>query len=131
MWKTILLATDGKAPSQRAEELAFHLARSLGAKIVVLSVAHLASEEDRAFQMETSMELVSTLVARGRREGLAVDGWVERGEPAAAIVQAARAKGADVVVVGTAGRKGIAHTFLGSVAEAVARSSPVTVVVAK
>ncbi|HEV8360002.1 MAG TPA: universal stress protein [Candidatus Thermoplasmatota archaeon] len=131
MWTRILLATDGRELSKRAEELAFELARAARAELLVVSVAHVASEEDRAFQVETAMEAVGKLVNRGRAEGLRIEGFVERGEPAPTIAEAARARGADVIVLGTTGRKGLAHAFLGSVAESVARLSPVTVVIAK
>ncbi len=43
------------------------------------------------------------------------------------IVAAASDADADVIVVGTHGRRGLAHTILGSVAEHVVRLSPVPV----
>jgi nucleotide-binding universal stress UspA family protein len=46
------------------------------------------------------------------------------GQPAASIIHAQKAMGADIIVMGTHGRHGIAHFFLGSVAERVVRESP-------
>jgi nucleotide-binding universal stress UspA family protein len=51
------------------------------------------------------------------------------GSLADGIVAAARAEHADLIVVGTHGRKGLARTVLGSVAEAILRSSDVPVLV--
>lgn len=50
---------------------------------------------------------------------------VEIGDPAQRIVEAARR--ADVVVMATAGRTGLAHLVIGSVAEKVVRHAPVPV----
>lgn len=49
------------------------------------------------------------------------------GDPVRGILQAARAWNADLIVMGTHGRRGLAHFFLGSVAEQVVRESPVPV----
>ena len=46
------------------------------------------------------------------------------GWPVAAIVQDATSRGADLIVMGTHGRSGLAHALLGSVAERVLRSAP-------
>ena len=43
------------------------------------------------------------------------------------ILQAAKEGGADVIVLGTHGRRGLSRVFLGSVAEKVVRLSPVPV----
>lgn len=43
----------------------------------------------------------------------------------------AKSRPADLVVIGTHGRRGISHLFLGSVAEAVARVSPVPVLLVR
>ena len=48
----------------------------------------------------------------------------EEGRPADKIVEYAHAIKADVIVMGTHGRSGLAHMFLGSVAEEVVRAAP-------
>jgi nucleotide-binding universal stress UspA family protein len=55
--------------------------------------------------------------------------FVEYGEPAEVIIRIAEEWGADVIVLGTHGRKGLAHLMMGSVAEDVIRHSKKTVVV--
>jgi universal stress protein A len=45
------------------------------------------------------------------------------GQPAAAIVEAAADRAVDLIVIGTHGRRGMAHLLLGSVAEYVVRSA--------
>jgi len=57
-------------------------------------------------------------------EGRKVRQEVRVGPPAAEIIAAARDLNADLVCVGTHGRTGLAHMFLGSVAEKVVRESP-------
>ena len=49
------------------------------------------------------------------------------GEPVDAILQTAKSCGADLIVIATHGRHGVARLMLGSVAERVARSSTVPV----
>ena len=54
-------------------------------------------------------------------------GWekrTEEGRPAEKIVEHAAVVKADLIVMGTHGRSGLAHMFLGSVAEEVARGAP-------
>ena len=43
------------------------------------------------------------------------------GEPAAEILEVARARGADLIVMGTHGRTGLEHALMGSIAERVVR----------
>jgi nucleotide-binding universal stress UspA family protein len=52
---------------------------------------------------------------------------IRRGDPARIIVEHAKAERHDLIVVGTHGRAGLAHLFLGSVAERVVRTAPVPV----
>ncbi|NNN05758.1 MAG: universal stress protein [Elusimicrobia bacterium] len=53
------------------------------------------------------------------------------GEPATLIARVARRRGADLVVVGTHGRRGLLRALLGSVAESVIRESPAPVLVVR
>lgn len=49
---------------------------------------------------------------------------VRMGQPADAIIEYAKAFGIDLIVMGTHGRSGLAHLFMGSVAERVLRYAP-------
>lgn len=58
-----------------------------------------------------------------------VDEVVRKGDPAAEIVAEARGWGAELLALGTHGRKGMERLLLGSVAEAAVRSAPCNVLV--
>jgi nucleotide-binding universal stress UspA family protein len=49
---------------------------------------------------------------------------VQVGNAAAVIIEVAQEQGCDLIVMGTHGRTGVAHLFLGSVAEKVVRTAP-------
>ena len=86
---------------------------------------------------ETATDLLSERRARlvaardGGEDGSDVDTTTEVGRPAATIVEVAEAVGADHVVVGSHGRKGVSRLVLGSVAESVVRRSPMPVTVVR
>ncbi len=65
------------------------------------------------------------------QKALRADVYVERGEPAAAIVAFARKTKCDEIVVGGRGTGGLKGLLLGSVASKVAQMAPVPVVVVK
>ena len=71
--------------------------------------------------------------ARNRVEsaGLAADTVLETGRPARAIVEYATAADIDHIVMGSHGRTGASRILLGSVAELVARRSPVPVTIVR
>jgi nucleotide-binding universal stress UspA family protein len=52
------------------------------------------------------------------------------GDPAERVLDAARDLDADLIVMGTHGRRGLSHLVLGSVAERVVRESPIPVLTA-
>jgi nucleotide-binding universal stress UspA family protein len=131
MWKTILLATDGSPASKRAEDLAFRIARGFSVKIHALSVVPELTEEDRGDEVASAMETLNRIKARARDEGVEVEARLERGDPAKRVGELVTELEVDAVVVGTEGRRGVAHVVLGSVAERIVRESPRTVIVAK
>jgi nucleotide-binding universal stress UspA family protein len=67
------------------------------------------------------------LIARHRFPGVDVNIEIELGSPSASISE--RATGYDLVVIGSAGRRGIRRWLLGSVAEATVRHAPASVLV--
>lgn len=81
------------------------------------------AEIEAASRAEAKKRL-DRLVASARASGARARGLLLEGTPHAAIVRAARGQKADVIVMGTHGRSGLAKFFLGSVAERVVATAP-------
>jgi nucleotide-binding universal stress UspA family protein len=69
-------------------------------------------------------ERLTNLVTALHRGGLTADFQLRGGLPSDSILEAAAASEADLIVMGTHGRRGLSHAFWGSVAESVLRKSP-------
>ena len=77
-------------------------------------------------------ELVKNAGDRLRSAGFEVSASVHEGDVKVVILDCAAEWGADLIIVGSHGRKGIARFVLGSVSEAVARSlCPLSLVIAR
>ncbi len=138
-FRRILVATDFSPASAPAFERALSLAKETHAELLVahayqeralpqLGFATTASYEewDREFRTHAAAQL-EPLVARARGEGVAAEALLLPGFPDEAIVEAARARRADLIVVGTHGRRGAARLLLGSVAARVLATAAVPV----
>jgi nucleotide-binding universal stress UspA family protein len=82
---------------------------------------------------ESSREVIEVAMARAINAGLQPEsgllGKFETEEIADVILQEAKEWTADLIVMGTHGRRGVAHMFLGSVAEGIIRASSVPVLI--
>ena len=133
----VLFATDGTDASNAAGALAARLARDWGAKLTVVhacEIPPMAYVGVPMFQPEApeairhaARERLEVAVATVRETMPGAEAVLQPGEPCAAILEAAKERGADLVVLGTHGRRGVARAFLGSVAEKVVRLSTVPV----
>jgi nucleotide-binding universal stress UspA family protein len=83
-----------------------------------------AAREAEAKQAE---ELLKRSNARLRANGLKASTAMEFGEPKVKILEQASKWGADLIVLGSHGRKGLKHFLLGSVSETVARHATCSV----
>ena len=146
MFKHILLATDGSAASVHAAELAVGLARTHGAKLTAVYVvdpypfigvgeinpmgyqAYSAAAQQQAAQAHAHIE---TLCTQGAQPVALQARLVENVGAASGIVQTADTEGADLIVVGSHGRSGIARLMLGSVSNKVVAESKVPVLVSR
>jgi nucleotide-binding universal stress UspA family protein len=63
--------------------------------------------------------------------GLTIDAKVIEDDPRGALVEAARASGADLLVVGSHGRSGLSKLFMGSVSSHVVTHAPCSVLVVR
>ena len=138
-FQTVVLATDLSATSEAATTAALDLAGTLGARLLAVSVIDPGSLRlpggrfrQRVDQVRSEREHVAqSLVARGRSIGVPVDFLVWEGDPGESIIEAARAEGADLIVVGSHGRGTVGRVLIGSVSDHVVRNAPCPVLVVR
>jgi len=136
--KTILVPTDLGEGADAALEYACDLARPFGARIHLVSaitipalgvpelgVAMTGSVVDG--MMADTLQGLEALVARYTPCGEMMKPILKSGDPVDIINETAREVGADLIVMTTHGRTGVARWLLGSVAEQVVRSATVPV----
>jgi universal stress protein A len=129
--KRILVPTDFTDPSNDALEAAMTLARGSGATLDLVHVAVEAAYPlpppvevatfplDLGRVLDRSAEGLAVEEKRVREAGLACDSAVLIGRADAEIVKRAKETRADLIVMGTHGRSGLAHALFGSIAERV------------
>jgi len=135
----ILVPVDFSPSSDHALDFAVALAAALDATVFLLNVIAVPTfgieeigialtSSVMADLVRTNQAAVDDLVeARKDRAKLAA-GMLRTGDPRDTIVQVAHEIGADLIVMGTHGRRGLTRALLGSVAEAIVRTSPIPVV---
>ena len=127
--KTILVPLDGSRLAELALAPALDMARDKGAKLVLLRAAeaHTTVADPTEAQVAVVREAEGYLTdvrARLAGEGaVEIETTVWYGPPADAIVEAARYRAADLIVMSSHGRSGLGRLVLGSVAETVLRST--------
>jgi nucleotide-binding universal stress UspA family protein len=145
MHRKILVPLDGSPTSLRGLKEAIRLARDERAR---LRLVHVLDETPMLGMMEEGVDLTPFLKDLGQRgrailerarrlaeeSGVAAEAVTEEsaGGPAAdAILREAKKWRADLIVMGTHGRRGLSHVVLGSEAERVVRLSPVPVLLVR
>lgn len=134
--KRILVPLDFSEQSLRALAYAKTLGKSLAASLHLLHVipnpfiAHpggLYAPLPQPFLDDLEQDARTRLdeaCPSDEREAFSVRSVVKVGDPLFEIVEYARLEHVDLIVIGTHGRTGIPHLFLGSVAERVVRTAP-------
>jgi nucleotide-binding universal stress UspA family protein len=135
--RRIVHASDFSPASRAAFSRAVELARANRAELTVLHVmtpiipyvgdayaTPQAYEAMLASVRTQAQRQLDRLVRRARSGGARVRGVLVEGVPHERIARAARARRADLIVVGTHGRTGVARFFVGSVAARVIAIAP-------
>ena len=136
--KTILVPTDFSETAQKALDYAVELAEKLGAKLQVIHAFELplVGFPDGTLTITAEMATRITVAAQkaldevvAKYKGRPVELMTSlvQGDPRELVLEAARKLGADLIVMGTHGRRGIARALIGSVAESVVRTSSIPV----
>jgi nucleotide-binding universal stress UspA family protein len=146
MYKKLMAAIDGSDTSKRAFDEAIRFAKSQGAQLHVVYVVdspamlygvgfYDPAELKKAFVEEGSLlarEAAESMQAAGvLGETAIIDAQSANGDVVHALAQEAVRWGADLVVLGTHGRRGVQRALLGSVAEEFMRVTPVPVLLVR
>ncbi|HEU4353440.1 MAG TPA: universal stress protein [Burkholderiales bacterium] len=147
-YRKILVAVDGSTASAKGLREALRLAKAEGARLFILHVV----DEYPAFAALDGMmagapgaDLVPALREGGKRVLARAKSTAEKarvptkvilremlsGPAAYPIVREAKKVGADLIVLGTHGRRGVRRLVLGSDAEQVVRTAPVPVLLVR
>lgn len=148
MYKHILIATDGSELAEKAVAAGLQLAKAAHAEVTALTVTEpwdalamaalaergagnpIAGYETRAAAMAT--QILSRVTEAASKAGVSCAALhVKDQPPAQAIVDAAKERGCDLIVMSSHGRRGLSKVFLGSQAARVVTLSSVPVLVCR
>ena len=136
----ILMPVDFSDCSLEAMEYAVQAAKEFAASVTILHVIEPASygldftlshAGDAKRTTEALDKRLGEFTALFKGQGLTAQHQLRSGAPGAEIPEVARVVDADLIVMGTHGRRGFSHLVSGSVAEAVLRHAPCPVLTVK
>ena len=138
----ILVPIDFSEYADQALEYAIALGKPLQAHLTVLHIIHLTpwaigdvvSSFPGTFLEEVETEaqrLMQASLGRVHDASLQGETVIVYGVPFQIIIETAKDKNVDLIVMGTHGRTGLTHTLIGSVAEKVVRLAPCPVLVTR
>jgi nucleotide-binding universal stress UspA family protein len=148
MFKHILLPTDGSKLSDRAVQRGIELAEAVDARVTAVHVVpEFRMMADESFVLPTSVDLKSRyekeakaralkmldkIAARAQAAGVAYEGVVVVGEtPYERIIETARKRKCDLIMMASHGRRGLSALLLGSETSKVLTHSKVPVLVVR
>jgi nucleotide-binding universal stress UspA family protein len=145
MYKHLLIATDGSELARKAVEHGLALAKALNAKITAVTVtepwtALVAGDVPVAFPIEeyesgcaaSAAQLLSVAADLAKRSGVACETLHVKDQfPAEGIIDTAKARGCDLIVMASHGRRGFSRLLLGSQANKVVTLSSVPVLICR
>ena len=142
-FRNVLVPVDFGEVADHALSYAIDLAKGTGATVHVLHVytipvygvvpdgGFVTSPETAVKLSEAAQHGLNRLIDAHKAEGVTLNALLREGTAAAEIVEVAKEVSADLVVIGTHGRRGIAHALLGSTAEKVVRACAAPVLTLK
>lgn len=149
MYENILIATDGSEVSGRGVEAGLRLAKATGARVTVVTVSEPFPTYDFASSMglfadnkareayEANCSSAADAILTTAREAAAAAGvacetvYVDNSTPARAIIDAAKARSCDLIVLASHGRDGFERFLIGSQASRVVQNAETSVLVVR
>ena len=144
MFNHILVALDGSDCSHKALEIAVGLAKEQGARCTVCTVVDVVRaatsmtfatgdivNEWIATLNKDARQIESEGISKYADSGVPIETKVLDGDPSAVLLDVAKSKKADLIVMGSHGRTGLKRLWLGSVAESVVREATIPVLIVR
>lgn len=138
MYKTILVGFDDSLPSKAALIEASNWVKKHGGKVILVHAVYFDTEEFGIApeQLEKRLKIgekacLQTKEMLTSEFGIEVQSLLCEGEPPEVILDVAKGKKADLIVLGTYGRKGLNRLLMGSVTSHVIVNSGIDVLVVK
>lgn len=147
MYTHVLIPTDGSAPSLNAAAQGIAVAKAMGARVTglfvapaptplvfegLLPVAYVQPEEHAALSAKAAAQYLGVIEKAAGQAGVRFEGVTVTGEyPADAILEIAAQRQCDLIVMGSHGRRGVAHALLGSETQKVLARAKAAVLVCR
>ena len=145
MYKSILVATDGSELATKAVEQGLALAKTLAAKVTVVTVTEpwtmiapgeigmtIPIDDFEAGVAEHATKILNAVKLQAKTSGATCEVLhIKDRYPADGILEGAKDKGCDLIVMASHGRRGIARLLIGSQANRVVTHSPIAVLICK
>jgi nucleotide-binding universal stress UspA family protein len=148
MYKRILVAIDSSTTAQRALDEAIQLARACGSSLCIATAlderplaqhalgigTFIDAEKVEAEMRSVGDRLLDMAITRAAQAGISAERQLlesEQKRTAEQIAEGARQWGADLIVVGTHGRRGFDRILVGSVAENLLRLAGTSVLMVR
>jgi nucleotide-binding universal stress UspA family protein len=143
MYDSIVVGTDGSETAKEAVRQATELAKTVGAKLHLVSAYEPVPEgrlrqerqqvpDDLQWMVNPKEDVEGTLkdaAAEIEEKGVEVATYAREGDPADAILDVAEEEKADLIVVGNKGMSGARRFLLGSVPNKVSHHAPSSVMI--
>jgi nucleotide-binding universal stress UspA family protein len=145
MYKHILIASDGSELAGKAVTHGLALAKAVGAKVTAVTVSDpwtaFASadasvpfpiEEYERASDEAAQKVLAAIRERAKADGVACDTHHVKDQfPAEGILETAKSRGCDLIVMASHGRRGVSRLLLGSQANRVVTHSEIPVLICR
>jgi len=137
MFSNILIAVDGSESASKAFHRSVYLAEKCNSKLDLVHVVQCEVGGDSAntFDMieelkDKAMKMLEEYMAEAAKNNVPIQIAIMQGDPAKVIIELAKAKSYDLIIMGTRGRSSFKELLIGSVSQKVMHhaSCPVMVV---
>lgn len=125
MFRTIVVGTDGSRTAAKAVRTAAHLAAAWNAELFLVRAFRIGNHDEAEAQEDVELDLHHDVMALAG-DGVQAEAFARVGHAPDVIIDVARWKQADLIIVGNRSMHG-ARRLLGSVAHSITHHAPCSV----